>query len=55
MKKLFVSGVLLSVIVVLASQDPFIVLPEWCFMLALAVGVVITLMCLALSALLALG
>lgn len=42
-------GLLFIALVLLASQDPYILLPTWVFVAALAVGVVVVLLSLMLG------
>ncbi len=49
MRKPFWLGLLALIIIVALSQDPYIGLPNWAFVLALAGGVVIVLLSLLLG------
>lgn len=49
MRKSVLGGLLFVALVLLASQDPYLLLPEWVFVAALAVGVVIVLLSLLLG------
>ena len=44
MRKSVLGGLLFVALVLLASQDPYLLLPEWVFVAALAVGVVCVLL-----------
>ena len=49
MRKGLLGGLLVIALVLLSSQDPYLLLPEWVFVAALAVGVVIVLLSLLLG------
>lgn len=49
MRKGLLGGLLVIGVVLLASQDPYLLLPEWIFVAALAVGVVVVLFSLTLG------